>query len=41
MATLSFVIASIGVMIPYGIVIFVIDWVYSKVINAFTGRGGL
>lgn len=39
MMVLDFFIAAVGIMLPYGVLIFIIDWVYCKVIYAFTGRG--
>ena len=38
MVALNYLLGAFTVMIPFGIVIFTIDWIYGKVINAFTGR---
>lgn len=39
MIPLSFLLKAFALMIPYGIIVFMIDWIYCKVIYAFTGRG--
>lgn len=39
MIILDFIIQAFGIMIPYGIIIFTVDWIYCKVVYAFTGRG--